>query len=288
MNYADSPIFIIGSERSGTNLVRKRLTQSQSIYLGPSPAHFLKHLYYQQPYYNDLNKDTNFLKFLQQSIDLCVVHFSPWDINWIAEDLLIEFSEQERSSISVMHFMMNKYAAEHGYSGYICKDNYLYEFALDIERFLPNAKFIYLYRDPRDYVLSQLKRPESINSVFRFSILWSYEQTKSIMVANQLSKIGKCVFLGYEEFIENEEIKLIELLSFMKVNRSKDSGYQDLVKEEIHDWKNINSSTKKDNFNKFLNELSPRKIKNIERDCYLQMNYLGYEPLFYDGKKNSK
>lgn len=41
MSYADSPVFIIASERSGTNLLRKRLTESQSVYLGPSPAHFL-------------------------------------------------------------------------------------------------------------------------------------------------------------------------------------------------------------------------------------------------------
>lgn len=285
MNYADAPVFIISSERSGTNLLRKRLTDSQKVYLGPSPAHFLKHLYYQQPYYNDVHNNETFLIFLQQAIDLCVIHFSPWDISWSAEELLVEFGDQPRDAILIMHFMMNKYAAEQGCDGYICKDNYLYEFALEIERFIPNAKFIYLYRDPRDYVLSQLKRPGAIKSVYRFATLWSYEQTKSIAVASRLKQNGKCLFLAYEDFVSDESGKLKELMKFLEVRRSKGRGYQDIMKEDIHEWNNINSSTKKDNFNKFLEELTRRKIRAIERTCYLQMSYLGYPPLFYDGKE---
>ena len=68
-----APVFLLGSERSGTNLLRKRLTESQDIYFGPAPAHFLKHLYYRQYYYGELSKDINFLKMI-------CLHCSPYNI----------------------------------------------------------------------------------------------------------------------------------------------------------------------------------------------------------------
>ncbi|MDR9498521.1 MAG: sulfotransferase [Hydrogenovibrio sp.] len=288
MNPTDSPVFIISSERSGTNLLRKRLTESQNLYLGPSPAHFLKHLYYQQPYYGCLDQDDNFLEFIKQAIDLCVVHFSPWKINWTAKELMSEFDGENRSAIYLMHFMMNKYAEEQGYKGYICKDNFLYEFALDIAFCIPHAKFIYLYRDPRDFVLSQIKRPGANKSVIPFARLWSYEQTKSIAVSDRLRQSNRCFFLSYEEFVQDEKLKTDALLDFLSVTRSKGSEYEDDMVEDVHEWKNLGSKTKKDNFNKFLDELPPRKIKWVEQVCHLQMDYLGYKAKYYDGKRLSR
>jgi len=129
VNYSEKPVFIISSERSGSNLLRKRITDNQKYYLGPSPAHFLKHLYYQQPYYGDLSIDENFKKFISDALDLCLIHFSPWKIDWTPEILLIAYGEHPRDAVYLMHFMMNRYAKEQGFQGYICKDNHLFEMA---------------------------------------------------------------------------------------------------------------------------------------------------------------
>lgn len=59
---------------------------------------------------------------------------------------------------------------------------------------IPGAKFVYLYRDPGDFVLSQLKRPSSIQSSARFTKLCSYEQTKAIAVSKRLGGQGGAVF----------------------------------------------------------------------------------------------
>ena len=228
-NYAEKPVFIISSERSGTNLLRKRITDSQKTYLGPSPAHFLKSLYYQQPYYGDLKVDDNFIDFIASAIKLCTIHFSPWKIKWTSRQILEDFGSSDRNAIELMHFMMNKYAQEQGFESYICKDNYLYEFALDISSVIPNAKFIFLYRDPRDYVLSQLKRPNASKSIVKFARLWAYEQTKCIAVAERLHDLGRCFILSYEDFITDEDRKLNELLEFLVVDRVSGSGYSDEI-----------------------------------------------------------
>jgi len=280
MDYTERPVFIVASERSGTNLLRKRLTDAQSIYLGPSPAHLLKHLYYQQPYYGDLSQDVNFLAFLNQALDLCLVHFSPWDIDWTKESLLRDFGERKREAISLMHFMMNKYALEKGYQGYICKDNFLYEFALDIAQEIPGAKFIYLYRDPRDFVLSQNKRPRAIRSTLLHAKLWSYEQTKSIQAATKLKSLGRCSWVSYEHLITNEEQVVSQLLDYLCVEIDRKSIYKENEAVKVHDWKNLNKPTDSSNSGKYRSEMKSFQIKIIEQECDLQMSFLGYEPDF--------
>jgi hypothetical protein len=277
MNFENKPLFIVASERSGTNLLRRRLTDRQSLYVGPPAAHFLKHLYYQEPYFGDLALDSNFLAFLGHALELVTVHFAPWQIDWTTEGLLKEFGSQRRSAIAVMDFMMAKYARQLGYSQYICKDNHLYEFALDISGHLPGAKFIYLHRDPRDFVLSQMARPGAVQSVLRFARLWAYEQTKSIKVHEVLARDGRSIRVGYEDFIRDEEVVTSRLMDFIGVDSAVGgNAADDAVVEEVHEWKNLSGGTLRQNYNKYLDSMSPRKIRLVNGVCRRQMEYLGY------------
>ncbi|MDA6067154.1 sulfotransferase [Idiomarina abyssalis] len=288
MNFTNKPIFIIASERSGTNLLRKRLTDSQDFYYGPSPAHFLKNMYFQEPYYGNLDNNSNFKLFIQQALDLCLVHFAPWSVDWNASTLLGEYGNRRRDSISLMHFLMTKYAQEKGFQSYICKDNYLYEFALEIEKSIPDAFFIYLYRDPRDFCLSQIKRPGSLKSVGSFAKLWAYEQTKAIKVSYELNRRSKCFDVSYEELIQNESEVIERLLKFLGITRGSSRKTEDDVKVNVHDWANLNKPTISDNSGKFLRELSMRQVKIIESRCRQQMKFLNYETCVAPGGEMSK
>jgi hypothetical protein len=181
--------------------------------------------------------------------------------------------------------MMNRYAIEQGYDGYICKDNFLYEFALDISNTIPKARFIYLFRDPRDFVISQMKRPNAIKSVVRYSKLWQYEQTKAIAVAMALRSKNKCVFVSYENLIENEDKEIGVILSFFQLKKSRTKNYTEYNKEDVHEWANLSKDTIKNNKEKYLRELPKRKIAMVENICEMQMKYLGYE-FFSDHLRN--
>ena len=274
---SQSPVFIVASERSGTNLLRKRITESQGSYIGPSPAHFLKNLYFQEPYYGNLENDSCFEKFAEDAIALCTRHFSPWLIDWSPEEVVQALDGKERNSISLMHYMMNRYANENGYDGYICKDNFLYEFAVDIAATLPESRFIYLYRDPRDYVLSQMKRPGAIQSCARYARLWSYEQARAIAVSNKLKRNDRCLWISYEDFISDEDASLNRILDFIGGDRSAESKYQDYHRENVHEWSNLAGETLRNNSEKFKSEMSERDIWLVESICAKQMEYLGYE-----------
>ena len=90
------PLYIIGTERSGTNLLRKLITENQAVYFGVSPAHFLKHLYHQAAFYGDLHHDDHFELFVSDSLDLCYRHFAPWDVEFNPRQVVTAYAQTYR------------------------------------------------------------------------------------------------------------------------------------------------------------------------------------------------
>lgn len=274
------PVYLLASERSGTNLLRKRLTENQKVFFGGSPAHFLASLYYREPYYGDLADDANFRELIRDALDLCYVHFSPWDIEFTVDGVLAGFaaSSMRRCSVLLAHFLMQEYAEARGYEAYFCKDNNLYEFVDALMRDIPGVKFIYLHRDPRDFALSQLSRPRVLQDIFRIARLWEYEQNKCIrhLVTLPPDRIHR---VSYEHLIAEEETVIAEVCAFLGATQDKRAAVvKDNLKVELHEWKNIDKPTIKDNAGKFREKMTPRQLAIVESLCWQPMRYLGYEP----------
>jgi len=279
MENSDSAVYLIGSERSGTNLLRKRITENQDYYFGPSPSHFLKHLFYSTPYYNDLYDDQNFIKLIDFALELCYNHFAPWEISLNSKSVLIEYSKvyNKRNVILLAHFLMKKYAKFKGYQSYFCKDNHLYDFIFHVLYELPETKFIYLYRDPRDFAVSQLKRKLQTNNIVKVAELWKKEQTKCLAEVSLL-KPNQVYLISYEEFITNEDTKIDEILDFLKIKRFYKKNVENF-NPKVEEWENISKPTIQNNYNKYLCQLSSFKIKVIESICWFPMNKLGYKTI---------
>ncbi|MDF2446257.1 MAG: sulfotransferase [Moraxellaceae bacterium] len=275
------PVYLLASERSGTNLLRKRLTENQRAYFGGAPAHFLASLYYREPYYGDLGDDNCFRELIRDALDLCYVHFSPWDVEFTVEEVLADFTASglRRSSVLLSHFLMQKYAEAKGYESYFCKDNNLYEFVDALLRDIPGVKFIYLHRDPRDYALSQLNRPRVLQDIFRIARLWEYEQNKCIrhLVSLPPERIHR---VSYETLIADEERVIQDVCGFLGTALEKKAAVEkDNLKVELHEWKNLDKPTMKDNAGKFRDKMTPRQLAVVESLCWQPMRYLGYEPV---------
>lgn len=277
------PVFLLASERSGTNLLRRRLTEYQRDYFGPAPLHLLKHLYWAEPYYGDLAVDANFENFVSDALGLAYRHFSPWDEEITVSQVKSEYDvifHKKRTAVGLMHVIYSIYAFRKGYSSYFCKDNHLFDFVSDIKLLIPESKFVYLYRDPRDVVSSQINRPLQNKSVLFLADLWRNEQVKCIRHAEFLEKSSDVIFLSYEGLIENESFSVKKLCDFLDVemlNEKRSFSAKENI--DIQEWKNLDKPTIKNNSGKFLTALSKSKIKKIEGLCWNQMVWLGYEPL---------
>lgn len=277
----DAPVFLIASERSGTNLLRKKITEAQDYYFGPSPAHFYKHLFETAPFYGYMQNNNNFKKLISFALELCYNHFAPWDIEMTEEEILKEYSEnfQKRNAILLGHFLMNKYAKFKGYQSYFCKDNFLYNFIFAILHEIPNAKFVYLFRDPRDYTVSQLNRSLYTNNVFKIAQLWRDEQIKALSAIELLSE-NQVFQISYEEFITNEEEKINQILNYLNLKKTNQKQIiENNNYSNVEEWENLTKPTLKSNYNKYLKELSAKRIKKVESICWHQMIKLKYIPV---------
>ena len=73
------PVFIVGTERSGSNLLRAILNSHPGIYI-PHPPHIMKDLGPVEYLYGDLSDDRNFRRLIDDAAKLIELHFFPWEI----------------------------------------------------------------------------------------------------------------------------------------------------------------------------------------------------------------
>lgn len=278
------PIFLLSSERSGTNLLRRRLTEWQSSVFGPSPAHHLKHLYQGVAYYGDLKDDKNFLSLIDDALALCFKHFAPWKVELTREGIFEDYRAtygERRGVILLSHLLYTRYAEAKGFVSYFCKDNHLFDYAVDLNAQIPNACFVYLYRDPRDYVLSQRNRLLQTSSVVANAMLWREEQIKCISILANPAFEGRVVRLSYEEFISNERACLKRIADKFGLALRTDSDgnvHDDADRVGVQEWENLDRPTMSENQGKYKKAMSAGMIRTIEAIVWNQMRFLGYEP----------
>jgi hypothetical protein len=170
------------------------------------------------------------------------------------------------------------YSKAKGSDTYFCKDLWLFDFAHQIKSFIPDAKFIHLFRDPRDYILSQRRRPFGEQSVIKLAKRWLSECNASIRITHSPGFDKHTYTLSYENLVKNEEFHISEILK--KFNIEKELNNSERTIYQFHEWKNLHKRTNTHNYNKYKTGLSIHQIKAIECICWNTMIFLGYKTEF--------
>jgi hypothetical protein len=217
---------------------------------------------------------------VEDALKLCFVHSSPWEISLEVEEVLERYQAEYSlyNPVLLADFLMKKYATSQGYASYFCKDNHLFDFTFEVLHFLPNAKFIYLCRDPRDYALSQKKRTLQTDSIRRIAKLWRDEQIKCLASFACLPERQK-YFLKYEELVSNTQKSLEKLCGFLGVEFLTQPAATKVTTGSVvqKEWENLSKPVMSENFNKFRSGLSSREISSVEEITAPQMKALGYK-----------
>lgn len=273
-------IFMVGEQRSGSNLLRLILNESSSI-AAPHPPHILQRFMPLLPVYGALNKQKNFKKLIEDVCRLVELNPVPWDkVKLSRKEILIRCSE--KSLIAIYGAIMDLYAEAHHASAWMCKSMQNIQWAEDINRYFDNPKYIYLYRDPRDVTLSFTKAVIGEKHPYFIAEQWNKLQKLCI---TQLIEHGKeTIFpISYESLLEDPESIVKELCQFLDIKFSKKMLDFHTSKEAEHSakssslWENLSQPIKSNNSKKFMNELSTDEIKIIESITGKVMDTLGYE-----------
>ncbi|MBK8443059.1 MAG: sulfotransferase [Sphingobacteriales bacterium] len=158
-------VFILGSERSGSNLLRV-LLDNHSLLNAPVPVHFLE---YFRPIFNHYIKLKNYNYLLEDMLELANHAFSDWQLELI-------YPSKVHSLMHAFDYISNAKAAKEGKKHYVCKDNHLFQHIDLISSYFPDPYFLYLYRDPRDQAVSWLKQPIYLKTPYQIANKWRSEQ----------------------------------------------------------------------------------------------------------------
>lgn len=284
-------IFMVGEQRSGSNLLRLILNESSSI-AAPHPPHILQRMMPLLPVYGDLNKGKAFNRLIEDVCRLVELNPVPWDkVKLNRKDIAKRCNE--KSLIAIYGAVMDAYAESHKASAWMCKSMQNIQWANEINVYFDNPKYIYLYRDPRDVTLSFTKAVIGEKHPYFIAKQWNELQELCI---EQMNWHGtESIFpISYEGLLENPERIVKDLCQFLDIDFSNNMLEFHTSKEAERSakssslWENLSQPIKSNNSKKFMAELSTKEIEIIESIAGDVMDTLGYErALIKKGKELS-
>ncbi len=149
----------------------------------------------------------------------------------------------------------------------------------------PDARFIFIYRDPRDnYVSFKKKLGEEMNAI-RFAKSWNEASMNSEKI-----KKDQIIFIKYEDLVQQPEAEMKAIASFLGIQ------YLDMLTQPSKmgiAWKGNSmfgvksKSVSTENFGRYKKIISQEDLAILESFCHQQMKEMEY-PLDTDSKNFEK
>ena len=274
------PIFMIGTQRSGSNLLRLMLNQLPDV-AAPHPPHILQRMMPLLPRYGDLSEDANFAQLVEDVCRLVKLNPVPW------EDVRLDRSDisarcRQRSLVAVFCAVYEAYADAHGRSDWCCKSLANIAYLDEIENYVPDARYIYLYRDGRDVAVSFRKAVVGEKHFYHIAKEWAGTQELAIAHRERIAP-DRFFSLSYEALTSESEATVRRLCKFLGVeyteamlefHKSEDAAKASASSEL---WRNVANPVMRDNSRKFLKEASIDDVRIFEAIAGHVLDTLGYE-----------
>lgn len=274
-------ILMVGEQRSGSNLLRLILNTSPEI-AAPHPPHILQNLMPLLPAYGNLDNDDTMTRLIDDVCRLVENNPVPWDGISHFDRNQVRALCRENSLVAVFDAVMQIYARQQGASAWLCKSMQNIRWAKQLNDYLPQPKFIYLYRDPRDVALSFSKAVIGDKHPYHVTRKWA-ELQQLCLNAQQFLGPDQFIHVRYEEMTSQPE-KVIrrvckflgiaflpEMLEFHRSQEASRTAKQSTL------WSNLTKPLMSDNSKKFLRDMPQEHIRIIESIAGNLLDELGYE-----------
>ncbi len=261
MNKIDS-IQIIGTQRSGSNLLRLILNQFEQV-SAPHPPHILKTFVPLITFYGNLENEQNFMQLVSDVTDLLNTNPVSWGIEMQADD--IRKACKAKNIYEVLNAVYRIKARLDNADIWCCKSMHNAYYIADMERHGFKPFYIYLYRDGRDVAASFRKAIVGPKHIYHIAHKWKNEQLKARQV---LDKVGESRFFSvkYEQLLKDPEQVLHTLSDKLNLPYSPEIMAYYNSKESINTassgqmWENLTKPIIRDHYGMYVNELSDNDV----------------------------
>lgn len=268
-------IQFIGTQRSGSNLLRLILNQHNAI-SAPHPPHLLHVFYPLLPAYQ--KKYKNWITELAH--DMCkwvAINPVPWTQTFLDPN---EISAEAESIFDIVRLIYIHKAKADNAEIWCCKSTFNVHLLPEVERnFRPF--YIHLYRDGRDVAVSFKKAYVGPKHVYFVARQWADEQRLCLNFLKNLPDDRKFT-LSYEALLTDPKGLLQTLCTKLNISFSDSMLEYYKSEESIHTaeagkmWEHVKEPILHHNYGKFFKELSEDEIGIFEKVAGEMLVELGY------------
>lgn len=211
-----SPVFVVGSGRSGTTLLRLMLDSHPMLAI-PGESTFIRYLWMNRDYYW---RRGQFQPRLLLKAILADPNFQRWEIP--AERVWARVQLLETPSFSdIIAAPFEAYADSHGKSRWGDKTpNYVLSIR-EIAQLFPDASFVHVIRDGRNVALSYMSIPMFTGGIWAATWLWRDRVNAGLRAGKSLGP-QRYLQIRYEDLVRNPERELRALCVFLNLEFSGD------------------------------------------------------------------
>ena len=273
-------VLIIGTQRSGSNLLRIMLNQLKSIE-APHPPHILLTFSPLIHLYGDLSDESNFRTLINDVANFVEANPVKWtQMNFDREKIRRHCNSN--SLVQVFKAIYEIKAEMKGASYWCCKSMANLYFADAIEKEKIEPFYIHLVRDGRDVAASFKRAIVGEKHIYHLAQQWKNEQAIATDVINNYGKERSAVLL-YEKFIddpENSIAPILEKLGLKWDNAMLNYFTSDEAKNTAaagEMWKNVVRPVDNTNKQHYSEKLTPLEIEIFEKIAGKTLLQFGYD-----------
>jgi len=285
------PILMIGTQRSGSNLLRLMLNQLPGI-AAPHPPHILQRMMPLVPKYGDLNQDKNFAQLVDDVCRLVELNPVPWE-GVVLDRADVARRCRARSPVAVFGAVYDVLAETQGAQTWLCKSMQNVMYLPQIDAYYPDAKYLYLFRDGRDVAVSFRKAVVGEKHYYHIANEWATAQRLAIK-QRSITPPERFINVSYEQLTSRTEDTMRGLCAFLGVEYSPNmleyhkSDEAKRAAESSALWGNVVKPVMSDNTRKFMREASEEDISIFESVAGDVLDALGYERVYVPRGKERK
>ena len=271
-------IQIIGTQRSGSNLLRVILDQSEDI-ASPHPPHILVTFGPLMSKYEPLTKE-NYQMLVSDVVDFVYANPVPWEGVELDKEAI--FNASERHTLFDLNRLIYEAAANAKNARYwCCKSMANVHYAEQLETYGIIDKYIFLYRDGRDVAASFKKAVVGDKHTYFLAKQWKEDQEACLSLAAQIEP-DRFFALNYETLISEPERTVRQLCAFLDIAYSEEmlnfhtSNSSKITAAAGEMWANLEKPIMSDNTGKFLKSFKEGDLEIFEMVAGKTLHKLGY------------
>lgn len=275
----DNPVFIIGSERSGSNLVRLILNSHPNITV-PHPPHILHNFSPLEAGYGNLQNDANFGHLIDDVLRFVRGHIHPWPIILNREKIISR--AHPRDLLAVFWLIYDEWLASTDKHRWGCKSTFAINHVEKILDRYPNTKFLWLIRDPRAVAASFRKSVFGPFHPYFSACLWRDQQAEGLRLEKMLSN-RTLMRIRYEDLLADPKDCVENICSFLdepfdeKMLRYYETPEAGITANLAWDWSNTALPILPGNAKKYSEDFTAREIRIVESTVGSLLGEFGYE-----------